>query len=64
MATTTTDAAAIGGVDVAAYQIPTATDEEADGTLVWGSTSVVVVEVRAEGFAASATHTAHLRPPR
>jgi L-alanine-DL-glutamate epimerase-like enolase superfamily enzyme len=37
--------ARIDRIDVSAYEIPTATDHEADGTLQWGSTSVVVVEV-------------------
>jgi L-alanine-DL-glutamate epimerase-like enolase superfamily enzyme len=37
--------ARLDGIEVSAYQIPTATDEEADGTLVWDSTSVVVVEL-------------------
>jgi L-alanine-DL-glutamate epimerase-like enolase superfamily enzyme len=41
--------AAIDAVEVAAYQIPTATEEESDGTLVWNSTSVVVVEVHGGG---------------
>jgi L-alanine-DL-glutamate epimerase-like enolase superfamily enzyme len=36
-------------VDVSAYQIPTATDHESDGTLAWDSTGVVVVEVHADG---------------
>ncbi|HKO29451.1 MAG TPA: hypothetical protein VJU80_18465, partial [Solirubrobacteraceae bacterium] len=38
-------AARIDGVEVSAYTIPTATDEESDGTLVWDSTSIVVVEI-------------------
>jgi L-alanine-DL-glutamate epimerase-like enolase superfamily enzyme len=42
-------AAAIDAVDVTAYKIPTATEQESDGTLVWDSTSVVVVEVHADG---------------
>lgn len=36
-------------LDVSAYQIPTATDHESDGTLTWDSTSVVVVELQADG---------------
>jgi L-alanine-DL-glutamate epimerase-like enolase superfamily enzyme len=40
---------AVTSLDVTAYQIPTATNEEADGTLVWDSTSIVVVEVHADG---------------
>jgi L-alanine-DL-glutamate epimerase-like enolase superfamily enzyme len=52
MATTTRAVgAAIDGIDVAAYKIPTATEEESDGTLVWDSTAVVVVEIHAEGRA-------------
>jgi L-alanine-DL-glutamate epimerase-like enolase superfamily enzyme len=46
----TVDTMAVGGriesVDVTAYEIPTATDKESDGTLEWNSTSVVVVELR------------------
>lgn len=38
---------AIDAVEAIAYKIPTATEQEADGTLEWDSTSVVVVEVRA-----------------
>jgi L-alanine-DL-glutamate epimerase-like enolase superfamily enzyme len=41
--------ARIDAVDVSAYQIPTATDHESDGTLEWDSTSVVVVELRSAG---------------
>jgi L-alanine-DL-glutamate epimerase-like enolase superfamily enzyme len=37
--------ARIDAIDVSAYEIPTATDDEADGTLVWDSTSIAVVEV-------------------
>jgi L-alanine-DL-glutamate epimerase-like enolase superfamily enzyme len=37
--------ATIDRVRVSAYDIPTATDQESDGTLVWDATSVVVVEV-------------------
>ncbi|MFL5864581.1 MAG: enolase C-terminal domain-like protein [Solirubrobacteraceae bacterium] len=37
--------ARIDSVDVSAYQIPTATERESDGTLVWDSTSVVVVQL-------------------
>jgi L-alanine-DL-glutamate epimerase-like enolase superfamily enzyme len=40
---------AVERVDVSAYQIPTATDHESDGTLAWDSTGVVVVEVHADG---------------
>jgi L-alanine-DL-glutamate epimerase-like enolase superfamily enzyme len=39
----------VEGLDVAAYQVPTATAEESDGTLVWDSTSLVVVTVRGGG---------------
>jgi len=41
--------ARIDSVDVGAYEIPTATPQESDGTLVWDSTTLVVVEVSAEG---------------
>ncbi len=40
------DGACIDSVEVSAYSIPTATDEESDGTLVWDSTSLVLVELR------------------
>jgi hypothetical protein len=33
-------------VGVSAYQVPTSADEESDGTLVWESTTIVVVELR------------------
>jgi L-alanine-DL-glutamate epimerase-like enolase superfamily enzyme len=50
MSTTTHPAGArIDGVDVTAYEIPTETDQESDGTLVWDSTTIVVVEVSAGG---------------
>ena len=45
MATTTEVGARIDNVEVSAYQIPTATEHESDGTLVWDSTSVVVVQL-------------------
>jgi L-alanine-DL-glutamate epimerase-like enolase superfamily enzyme len=35
----------IEGIEVGAYEIPTATDKESDGTLEWDSTTLVVVEV-------------------
>jgi L-alanine-DL-glutamate epimerase-like enolase superfamily enzyme len=41
--------AQIDGVEVTAYEVPTATDQESDGTLVWDSTTLVVVEVRCAG---------------
>ena len=41
--------AKIDDVAVSVYQVPTATEQEADGTLVWNSTSVIVVEVAAGG---------------
>lgn len=44
--TDTASGARIDKVEVSAYEIPTATDEESDGTLVWNSTVVVVVELR------------------
>jgi L-alanine-DL-glutamate epimerase-like enolase superfamily enzyme len=40
-------ASAIRRVNASAYSVPTATDQESDGTLVWDSTEVVVVEVTA-----------------
>jgi L-alanine-DL-glutamate epimerase-like enolase superfamily enzyme len=42
----TISSARIESVDVSAYQIPTATEEESDGTLVWGSTTLVLVELQ------------------
>jgi L-alanine-DL-glutamate epimerase-like enolase superfamily enzyme len=36
----------VEAVGVSAYQVPTSTDEESDGTLVWDSTTIVVVELR------------------
>ena len=39
----------IDDVGVSAYDIPTATGQESDGTLIWGSTTVVVVELTAGG---------------
>jgi L-alanine-DL-glutamate epimerase-like enolase superfamily enzyme len=40
---------AIDSVAATAYEIPTATEHESDGTLVWDSTTIVVVEVSADG---------------
>jgi L-alanine-DL-glutamate epimerase-like enolase superfamily enzyme len=40
----------IDAVDVSAYEIPTATDQESDGTLVWDSTTIVVVELHCVGY--------------
>jgi L-alanine-DL-glutamate epimerase-like enolase superfamily enzyme len=37
--------ARVESVEVSAYEIPTATEEESDGTLVWSSTTIVVVEL-------------------
>ncbi|MGN6189855.1 MAG: enolase C-terminal domain-like protein [Conexibacter sp.] len=45
------EATRVGGVHAHAYEIPTASDEESDGTLVWRSTSVLVVEVEGGGEA-------------
>jgi L-alanine-DL-glutamate epimerase-like enolase superfamily enzyme len=42
---------AVERIAACAYQVPTATDHESDGTLTWDSTSVVVVEVHADGHA-------------
>ncbi|HTP23958.1 MAG TPA: enolase C-terminal domain-like protein [Solirubrobacteraceae bacterium] len=39
----------VDGIEARAYKIPTATDHESDGTLVWDSTSIVVVEIEAGG---------------
>lgn len=55
---------AVDRLEVRAYEIPTATDEESDGTLVWNSTTIVVVEARAAetvGVGYSYTHAAAAR---
>jgi L-alanine-DL-glutamate epimerase-like enolase superfamily enzyme len=39
----------IDDVRVSAYEVPTATEQESDGTLIWDSTTIVVVEVSAGG---------------
>lgn len=39
----------IESVDVTAYTVPTATETEADGTLIWDSTTIVVVEITGGG---------------
>jgi L-alanine-DL-glutamate epimerase-like enolase superfamily enzyme len=41
----TMSGARIENVDVSAYEIPTATQAESDGTLVWNSTTLVLVEI-------------------
>jgi L-alanine-DL-glutamate epimerase-like enolase superfamily enzyme len=46
MSTVSEVGARIDSVEVSAYEIPTATDRESDGTLVWESTSVVIVQLR------------------
>lgn len=38
--------ARIDKVEVSAYEVPTETEQESDGTLVWSSTTMVVVELR------------------
>jgi L-alanine-DL-glutamate epimerase-like enolase superfamily enzyme len=45
MSIATEAGARIDKVEVSAYEIPTATEQESDGTLVWHSTSVVLVHV-------------------
>ncbi len=45
-AATALSAAGVEGVAVSAYEIPTDTEHESDGTLVWDSTTIVVVELR------------------
>jgi L-alanine-DL-glutamate epimerase-like enolase superfamily enzyme len=49
MSATVASGARIEGVEVSAYEIPTATEQESDGTLIWDSTTIVVVEVSAGG---------------
>lgn len=54
----------IDRLDVRAFEIPTATPEEADGSLVWKSTTIVVVEARAAetvGIGYTYTHAAAAR---
>jgi L-alanine-DL-glutamate epimerase-like enolase superfamily enzyme len=46
MTTRSPAAARIERVEVGAYEIPTATEKESDGTLEWDSTTLVVVELR------------------
>jgi L-alanine-DL-glutamate epimerase-like enolase superfamily enzyme len=43
--------ARIEAVEASAYDIPTATDTETDGTLEWSSTTVVVTQIHAHGRA-------------
>ena len=38
--------ARIDGVEVSAYEVPTATEKESDGMLEWDSTTLVVVEIQ------------------
>ncbi|MBS1868750.1 MAG: mandelate racemase [Actinobacteria bacterium] len=45
----TTEAVRVGSVRASAYEIPTATPQESDGTLVWHATGVVVVEIDGGG---------------
>lgn len=39
----------IDSVDVSTYEVPTETEQESDGTLIWDSTTIVVVEIRCDG---------------
>ncbi len=51
----------IDDVSVTAYTVPTATEQESDGTLQWDSTTIVIVELSAggkSGIGYSYTHTA------
>lgn len=43
---TTVQEARIEKTEVSVYEVPTATEEESDGTLVWSSTPLIVVELR------------------
>jgi L-alanine-DL-glutamate epimerase-like enolase superfamily enzyme len=47
--TAATSGAAIERLAASAYRVPTETDHESDGTLVWDSTDLVVVEAHADG---------------
>jgi len=49
MSAPATAGARVTGVRASAYEIPTATPHESDGTLVWDSTGVLVVEVDGGG---------------
>ena len=54
----------IEDIDVAAYEVPTDTPEESDGTLTWDSTTVVLVKAHAGGkmgLGYSYTHAAAAR---
>ena len=42
-------AAILDAVDVSAYSVPTSTERESDGTLVWDATTLVVVQLRCDG---------------
>jgi L-alanine-DL-glutamate epimerase-like enolase superfamily enzyme len=42
-------AASVEAVRARAFEVPTATDQESDGTLVWDSTTLVLVEAQADG---------------
>jgi L-alanine-DL-glutamate epimerase-like enolase superfamily enzyme len=46
MTATTASGARIDSVDVSAYSVPTSTEQESDGTLVWDATTMVVVQLR------------------
>jgi L-alanine-DL-glutamate epimerase-like enolase superfamily enzyme len=47
---TTAGRTRIDSVEVHCYKVPTATDEESDGTLTWDSTTITVVELHADGL--------------
>ena len=53
----------VTAIEVSAFTIPTDAPE-ADGTLAWDSTTIVVVEARAAGEWGSATPTPTARPRR
>ncbi len=49
MSATSVAAARVERLEVGAYEVPTATEKESDGTLEWNSTTLVVVELRCGG---------------
>jgi L-alanine-DL-glutamate epimerase-like enolase superfamily enzyme len=48
-AATASTRATVDSLSARAFTVPTATEQESDGTLVWNSTSMVLVEARADG---------------
>src|SRR5918911_2979316 len=59
----TTSAASVGtaiqSLSARAFEIPTATEKESDGTLVWNSTTLVLAEAQADGVSGIGYTYAH-----